>query len=75
MIQAYTETHGDYIRQTRFNERTGTIKSKRFVHVDYVLEIIDSHKYSICWSETEKLWNDRMDGIKAAVLALKGGTE
>lgn len=60
--------------QDRMGQRmTGTIKSKRFVHVDDVLEIIDGHKYSICWSATEKLWNDRMDEIKTAVLALKGG--
>lgn len=54
---------------------TGGIKSKCFVHVDDVLEIIDGYKYSICWSETEKLWNDRMNEIRNMVLALKGEHE
>ena len=43
-----------------------------FVSVDKVLEIIDSYKYSLCWSISEKLWNENMDKIKAEVLGLKG---
>ena len=43
-----------------------------FVRRDSVLEIIDSYKYSLCWSTSEKLWNENMDKIKAEVLELKG---
>lgn len=43
-----------------------------FVRRDCVLEIIDSYKYSLCWSISEKLWNENLDKIKAEVLELKG---
>lgn len=43
-----------------------------FVRTDTVLEIIDSYKYSLCWSISEKLWNENLDKIKAEVLELKG---
>ncbi len=44
-----------------------------FVRLDCVLEIIDSYKYSLCWSISEKLWNENMDKIKEKVLKLKEG--
>lgn len=40
--------------------------------INEAIDIIDGHKYSMCWSEKEKLWNDRIDGIKAEIATLKG---
>ncbi len=47
-------------------------ESVYYVRLDCVLEIIDSYKYSLCWSISEKLWNENLDKIKAEVLELKG---
>ena len=75
MIQIYTKKHGDYIRETHFNERTGAIKTKCFVRVVDVLEIIDSYKYSVCWSMSERSWNENLDRMKEKVLKLKEGEQ
>ena len=47
-------------------------EQSQFVRLDKVLEIIDSRKYGLCWSISEKLWNDNMDKIKEEVIKLKG---
>lgn len=47
-------------------------EQSQFIRLDKVLEIIDSRKYRLCWSISEKLWNDNMDKIKEEVIKLKG---
>lgn len=41
--------------------------------INRVSEIIDKHKYSPRWNIREEIWNEKLDAIKDAVMALKGG--
>ena len=45
---------------------------ERVVAIDHVLEVIDSYKYNLCWSISEKLWDENLDKIKSEILELKG---